>query len=128
MSRLPSNPLPVQDGHVNFYDAQTLSQAEPASRFKPHNGKSKRYQKNNNIPLLIFIPDAVSTVKFRPLGSHLLTVSGARHFVAPEESDSDGGSDVVANDDNGENTGSQMRIAIRDSSIKLWDLSASGVH
>ncbi len=76
----------------------------------------------------MYILDAVSTVKFRPLEPHLLTVSGARHFVAPEESDSDSGSAVVANDENGENTRSQMRIAIRDSSIKIWDLSASGVH
>ena len=81
--------------------------------------------------MVMYIPDAVSTVKFRPFESHLLTVSGARHFVAPEESesesesDSNGGSVVVApNDEDSENTKSQMRIAIRDSSIKLWDLSA----
>ena len=85
-------------------------------------------QRTTNLPLLINILDAISTVKFRPLEPHLLTVSGARHFMAPEESDSDSGSVGAANDENNEDTKSQMRVTIRDSSIKIWDLSASGVH
>ena len=85
-------------------------------------------QSITNILLLIYILDAISTVKFRPLEPHLLTVSGARHFVAPKESDSDSDSVGVTNDENNENTKSRTRVTIRDSSIKLWDLSANSGH
>jgi len=78
-----------------------------------------------SISLLLGVPDAVSTVNFRPLEPHLLTVSGARHFEDPEEPDSDGGSAEVVDDETSPPTATPPRVVIRDSSITLWDLSTS---
>lgn len=68
--------------------------------------------------------DTVSTVKFRPLEPHLLTVSGARHFMDLEESDHDDSSIGNVDDENYPPDKVQPRVSIRDSSIKLWDLSS----
>ena len=67
-------------------------------------------------------------MKFRPVEPHLLTVSGARHFMDPEEPDCDDGSVGTTDDENSPPHQGQPRITIHDSSIKLWDLSASSVH
>jgi hypothetical protein len=83
---------------------------------------------SSKISLLIYILDAVSTVVFRPLEPHLLTVSGARHFMNPEESDTDDGSVGVPDDENSPPAKTQLQVIIRDSSIKLWDMSPSSVH
>jgi len=77
----------------------------------------------SDISLLLGALGAVSTVNFRPLEPHLLTVSGTPHFEDPEESESDGDSVEVTEDENSPPTDIQPRVVIRDSSIKLWDLS-----
>lgn len=82
----------------------------------------------NNVVLLLYTVDAVSTVTFRPLEPHLLTVSGSRHFEDPEESDSDGGLIEITDDENSSPTKAAPRVAIRDSSLKLWDMSAGDLH
>jgi len=81
-----------------------------------------------NVMLLLYMVDAASTVTFRPLEPHLLTVSGSRHFEGPEESDSDNGITEVTDDENSPPTKTPLRVAIRDSSLKLWDLSADNIH
>ena len=43
----------------------------------------------SDISLLLGVLGAISTVKFRPLEPSLLTVSVARHFEDPNESDPD---------------------------------------
>lgn len=85
-----------------------------------------------NVLLLLRIVDAVSTVTFRPLEPHLLTVSGSRHFESPEESESESESDngiiEVTDDENSPPTKAPPRVAIRDSSLKLWNLSAGDIQ
>ena len=65
---------------------------------------------------------------FRPLEPHLLTVSGSRDFEDPEESGSDGGLIEVTDDENSSPTKAPPQVAIRESSLKLWDMSAGDLH
>jgi len=76
---------PIQDRHVNFYDVQMslkLNQFQGSSCIMV----SPRI---SDISLLLGVLGAISTVKFRPLEPSLLTVSVARHFEDPNESDPD---------------------------------------
>jgi len=79
----------------------------------------------SDISLLLGVLGADSTVNFRPLEPHLLTVSGAGHFKNPVESESDGEGAEVTEDENCPPTNIQLRVVIRESSIELWDLSTS---
>jgi len=79
----------------------------------------------SDISLLLGVLNAISTVNFRPLEPHLLTVSGARHFEDPEVSYPDGNSTEVTEDEGSLPIETQPRAVIRDCSIKLWDLSTS---
>jgi len=79
----------------------------------------------SDISLFLGVLDAVSTVNFCPLEPHPLTVSSARLFEVPEESETDGGIAEVTEDEIWPPTDRQPRVVIRDSSIKLWDLSTS---
>jgi len=73
----------------------------------------------SDISPILGVLDAISTVIFRPLESHLLTVSGVRHFEDPEESDSEGNNTEVTEDKSSLPVETQPRVATRDYSIKL---------
>jgi len=73
-----------------------------------------------DISLLLDVLDAVSTVNFRPLEPHFLTVSGAPHFEDPEESYFDGNHAEITDDEDCPPTETHLRVLIRESSIKLW--------
>jgi len=79
----------------------------------------------SDISLLLDVLDAVSTVNFRPLEPHLLTVSGEPHLEDPEEPYFDGNSTEVTDDEDCPLTETRLRVLIRESSIELWDLSTS---
>jgi len=63
----------------------------------------------------------ISTVDFRQLEPHLLTVSSTRNFEDQQQSEYDGDSTEVAEDENSLPIETQPRVVICGFSIKLWD-------
>ena len=74
----------------------------------------------SDISLLLDVLGAVSTVNFRPLEPHVLTVSGAPHLEGPEESYFDGNSAEVTDDQDCPATETHLRVLIRESSIRIY--------